>query len=126
MTDQALPTVDVFTAGCPLCDDTVAAVRSLVGDAAEVRVLDTHDADVARLARELGLGAVPAVVVEGEPASCCGGLGPDEADLVRTLREAGIEPVRAAATSDDSPEAHDAPEADDSADDAPAARSGCC
>ena len=34
--------------------------------------------------------------------------------------------VRAAATSDDSPEAHDAPEADDSADDAPAARSGCC
>ena len=116
MTAPTLPTVDVFTAGCPLCDDTVAAVRSLVGDSAEVRVLDTHDADVARRARELGLGAIPAVVVEGEPASCCGGLGPDEADLVRTLREAGIEPVRATATA----------ETPDEGDDAPAARSGCC
>lgn len=94
MTDSALPIVDVFTAGCPLCDDTVQTVRSLVGDAAEVRVLDTHDADVAQRARDLGLASVPAVVVEGKPASCCGGLGPDEADLVRTLREAGIEPVQ--------------------------------
>ena len=94
MTDQTLPTVDVFTAGCPLCDDTVRAVRELVGDAAEVRVLDTHDADVARRARDLGLGAVPAVVVEGEPASCCGGTGPNAEGIARTLRDAGIKPVR--------------------------------
>ena len=122
MTDQTLPTVDVFTAGCPLCDDTVRAVRELVGDAAEVRVLDTHDADVARSARDLGLGAVPAVVVEGEPASCCGGSGPNEADLVRTLREAGIEPVRAAKTEPATAESDDEAESDD----APAGRSGCC
>jgi hypothetical protein len=107
-------TVDVFTAGCPLCDDAVATVRALVGDAAEVRVLDTHDPEVARRARALGLSAVPAVVVEGEPASCCGGFGPDEDDLVRTLREAGVEPVVR--------ESAEATGVDDEA----ATRSGCC
>lgn len=111
-------TVDVFTAGCPLCDEAVETVRSLVGDAAEVRVLDTHDPDTARRARELGLSAVPAVVVEGEPASCCGGMGPDEDELVRTLREAGIEPVRR--------EAGGKTATDDAARDEPSARSGCC
>lgn len=106
--------VEVFTAGCPLCDDAVETVRALVGDTAEVLVLDTRNADVARRARALGLSAVPAVVVEGEPASCCGGIGPDEDDLVRTLREAGIEPVVR--------EPVDA--ADDEAE--PAAPTGCC
>ena len=111
-------TIDVFTAGCPLCDDAVETVRSLVGDAADVRVLDTHDADVARRARDLGLSAVPAIVVDGEPASCCGGMGPDDDDLIRTLREAGIEPVLRPTG--------DASGTSDAADDEPKGRSGCC
>ncbi len=78
--------VEVFSAGCPACDEAVAMVRRLACDSCEVVVLDTHDAAVARRARELGIGAVPAVVVDGRLADCCLGREPDEA----VLREAGI------------------------------------
>lgn len=51
-------TVDVFTAGCPLCDAAVETVRSLVGDDADVRVLDTHNDDLSRTLREAGIEPV--------------------------------------------------------------------
>jgi len=45
-----------------------------------------HDPHVAKRARSIGIGQVPAVVVDGKLAECCAGRGPDEA----TLRGAGI------------------------------------
>ena len=79
-------TVEVFSAGCPLCSDTIELVERLACPSCEVRVLDMNDASVARRAKELGVRTVPAVVVDGELASCCRGVGPTEDDL----RAAGI------------------------------------
>ena len=78
--------IEVFTAGCPACDETVQMVREVACPSCEVVVLDMHDPAVADRARQLGVRSVPAVAIDGELAGCCAGHGPDEA----TLRAAGL------------------------------------
>ena len=78
--------IEVFSAGCPLCDDTVRMVEKIVCPSCDVKVHDmTQPASSAR-ARQLGVQAVPAVAVDGVLASCCSGRGVDEA----ALRAAGV------------------------------------
>lgn len=78
--------VEIFTAGCSLCDDAVSLVKSLACESCEVEVLDMKQADVALRAKGYGIRSVPAVVIDGKLADCCSGRGPD-AD---TLRGAGL------------------------------------
>lgn len=78
--------VEIFSAGCAVCDDTVALVKDLACASCEVTVLDMQDRDVAARAKSLGVSSVPAVVIDGTLADCCAGRGPDEA----TLRAAGL------------------------------------
>lgn len=77
--------VEIFSAGCPVCEATIHAVKRLACDSCEVAILDVREPDIARRAASLGLRSVPAVVVNGALADCCGG-GPTEAEL----RAAGI------------------------------------
>lgn len=79
-------TVEIFSAGCPVCDETVEMVNRLAGAGSEVSVRDMKDPAVAKRAAELGVRSVPAVAVDGRLAECCASRGPDEA----TLRAAGI------------------------------------
>jgi len=78
--------VEIFSAGCGVCEDAVSLVRRLACSSCDVQVLDMADVSIASRARELGIKTVPAVVVDGELASCCTGAGPTEG----ALREAGI------------------------------------
>ena len=78
--------IEVFSAGCPACDDAVKMVNDIACPSCEVTVLDMNDADVASRAKSLGIRSVPAVVIDGKLADCCTGRGPDEA----TLRAAGL------------------------------------
>ncbi len=78
--------VEVFTAGCSVCDSTVELVRRISCPSCEVTVLNTNDPQVAERAKSLGIRSVPAVVVDGRLASCCAGQGPNEVEL----RAAGI------------------------------------
>lgn len=78
--------VEVFTAGCPVCDQTVQMVQRIACDSCEVEVLDLSDEQAARRAEELGIRSVPAIAINGELASCCAGRGVDE----ETLLNAGI------------------------------------
>jgi len=78
--------IEVFTAGCPACDETVQLVQEVACPSCEVVVLDMHDPAVADRASQLGIRSVPAVAIDGELAGCCAGRGPDEA----TLRAAGL------------------------------------
>ncbi len=78
--------VEIFTAGCPACNETVRMVQRIVCESCEVTVLDMNDAAVAERAREIGVRTVPAVAVNGELVGCCTGAGPDE----QTLRETGV------------------------------------
>ncbi|MFP5205725.1 MAG: thioredoxin family protein [Acidobacteriota bacterium] len=78
--------VEVFSAGCGVCDETVAFVRSLACGSCEVVVHDMHQPEVAAKAKRYGAHSVPAVVVHGKLADCCSGRGPQES----ALRAAGI------------------------------------
>jgi glutaredoxin 3 len=78
--------IEVFSAGCPACADTIALVNRVACPSCEVSILDMKQAGVAKRARDLGIRSVPAVVIDGKLAGCCAGRGPDEA----TLRAAGL------------------------------------
>jgi glutaredoxin 3 len=78
--------IEVFSAGCPLCKDTVELVNRLSCPSCDVTVVDMQDIKGASRARELGVKTVPAVAINSRLADCCAGRGPDET----TLREAGL------------------------------------
>lgn len=78
--------IEVFSAGCAVCNELVDRVTDLACPSCEVSVLDMSDARVAARAKSLGIRSVPAVVIDGKLADCCAGRGPDEA----VLRAAGL------------------------------------
>ncbi len=78
--------IEVFSAGCPVCEQTVELVKRIACDSCDVTVLDPHDAEVASQAEKLGIKSVPAIVIDGKLAQCCQERGPDE----KTLRAAGL------------------------------------
>ena len=78
--------VEVFSAGCPACQDVVALVQQVACPSCEVSVLDMNDPNISGRAKSLGVRSVPAVVIDGKLADCCTGRGPDET----TLRAAGL------------------------------------
>ena len=78
--------VEVFSAGCPTCKETIEMINHITCPSCEVMVIDMNKPEVAERARSLGIRSVPAVVIDGKIADCCSGRGPDEA----TLRAAGL------------------------------------
>ena len=79
-------TIEVFSAGCPVCEETIALVNRVACPSCEVLVLDMKDPAVASRAKSLGIRSVPVVVIDGKLASCCAGRGPEEHVLVAALR----------------------------------------
>lgn len=78
--------IEIFSAGCPVCEETIERINRVACPSCEVNVLDMKDPNVASRAKGLGIRSVPAVVIDGKLADCCAGRGPDEA----TLRAAGL------------------------------------
>jgi glutaredoxin 3 len=90
MSTNAKRRVEIFSAGCPACDETVELVRRVACPSCEVTVLDMNDPAAASRAKQLGVRTAPAVAVEGVlvggGGDCCSRGGPDEG----ALRSAGI------------------------------------
>jgi len=78
--------VEVFSAGCSVCDDAVAKIKEWACESCEIIILDMRDDTVAEYAKELGINSVPAVAIDGVVADCCAGRGIYEV----TLRGAGL------------------------------------
>lgn len=78
--------IEIFTAGCPACQQVVELVQDIACASCQIEVLNMNDSEVAHKAKALGISTVPAVVIDGELAGCCSGRGVDEA----TLRAAGL------------------------------------
>ena len=73
--------IEIFSAGCSACDETIATVKRIACSSCEIEVLDMHDPAIAVKAKSYGVHTVPAVAVDGKLAACCAGAGPDEASL---------------------------------------------
>lgn len=82
--------VEVFTAGCPVCDPTVKMVQELACPSCDVHIHDLNkgcETDECRVeAQKYGIKTIPAVVVNGKVCSCCDNAGPNREDL----RAAGV------------------------------------
>lgn len=64
--------VEVFTAGCPLCDEALKMVERVACPDCEIVVHDLKAGGKAvDRARSIGVHAVPSVAVEGRLAECC-------------------------------------------------------
>jgi glutaredoxin 3 len=73
--------IEIFSAGCSTCHDTVELVRRIAGSNHDIEIQDMHQAHVAARAKQHGIRSLPSVVVDGKLAGCCAGRGPDEAIL---------------------------------------------
>lgn len=73
--------IEVFSAGCPVCEEAVERITETACSSCEVTVLDMNKPEVADRARNLGIRSVPAVVIDGILAECCEGRGPDLSTL---------------------------------------------
>lgn len=78
--------VEIFSAGCPVCESVVEQVKGEACPSCEVIVLDMKSPDVAGRAKRLGVRSLPAVAIDGKLASCCKSGGPD----MNVLREVGL------------------------------------
>ena len=61
--------IEVFSAGCPICEETVAMVKRAACPSCEVTILDMQHPEVASRAKSLGIRSVPAVVIDGTLAA---------------------------------------------------------
>jgi glutaredoxin 3 len=75
--------VEVFTAGCPLCDETVGLVKKLACPSCDVKVYNLKEGGMDK-AKQYGINSVPTVVVDGKVAECCKRGKPNEAELKAT------------------------------------------
>ena len=78
--------IEIFSAGCPACDEAVETVKRIACPSCETEVLDMHQPDVAARAEQLGISRVPAIVIDGKLAECCALGKVDE----QVLRAAGV------------------------------------
>lgn len=78
--------IEIFSAGCPACQEAIESVKQLAGSSTEVEVLDMHEQGVAEKARQYGVQSVPAVAINGQLADCCTGRGVD----LEMLRRQGV------------------------------------
>jgi plasmid rolling circle replication initiator protein Rep len=78
--------IEIFSAGCSICNEVVEMVKKTACASCEVSVLDMHKPEVSERAKKLGIKSLPAVVIDGELADCCRGRGPD----LETLKACGL------------------------------------
>lgn len=78
--------IEVFTAGCPLCEEALKTVRETACPNCEVTVYNLNDGQGKAEAERYGVTRVPTVVVNGKIAGCCEGSGVNADDL----RAAGV------------------------------------
>ena len=78
--------IEIFSAGCAVCEEVVEQVKSMACPSCDITVLDMHEHNIATRAKKLGIKSLPAVVIDGKIADCCANRGIDES----VLRAAGV------------------------------------
>ena len=78
--------IEIFSAGCSICDDLVEQIKDAACPSCDIRVLDMKAPDIQKRAADLGIRSVPAVAIDGKLADCCAGRGVD----LNVLRSAGL------------------------------------
>ncbi|MEP6513319.1 MAG: glutaredoxin [Parafilimonas sp.] len=90
METQTKRKIEVFTAGCSVCEPVVEMVKSMACSDCDVIVYNLAEPceskECVDKAKTYGIKALPAVAVNGKLLSCCENKGVSEAEL----KNAGI------------------------------------
>lgn len=82
--------VEVFTAGCYLCEQAVQQVKEQACPNCEVKVYDLNKkcetGECEEKAKQYGIETVPAVAINGQLADCCSNRGIN----LEVLKSAGL------------------------------------
>lgn len=78
--------IEVFSAGCSLCEEAIQTVQAVACESCEVTVHDMTQPDSQARAESLGVRSIPAVAIDGQLAGCCANRGIDE----QALRAEGL------------------------------------
>ena len=73
--------VEIFSAGCPACQEAIDLVNKIACPSCDVTVLDMKATAVANRAKSLRIRSVPAIIIDGKLADCCSGQAISEAAL---------------------------------------------
>lgn len=79
-------TIEIFSAGCAICEALVREVRAAACPSCEITVLEMGSDGVAERAATLGVRSLPTVAIDGRLAECCSERGPD----LDALKQAGL------------------------------------
>lgn len=82
--------IEIFTAGCPVCEETVKQVQEAACPSCEVIIYDLNKGcetnECRDKAKEYGVNSVPAVAIDGKLATCC----TNNKINIDTLKQAGL------------------------------------
>ena len=78
--------IEIFSAGCPACDEAIQTVKRIACPSCEIQALDMTEPDGAARAKQLGISRVPTILIDGKLAGCCAAGAVDE----QVLRAAGV------------------------------------
>lgn len=68
-------TVEIFTAGCPVCEPTIKLVKETACDSCDITVYDLSQNPIDKAATDklvtYGINRIPSIVVDGKLLDCC-------------------------------------------------------
>jgi glutaredoxin len=62
--------VEIFSAGCSVCEKTIQLVTEMACSLSDIEVLDMKDPLIADRAKKMGLHKIPTVFIDGKIADC--------------------------------------------------------
>ena len=69
------PIIEIFTAGCPVCNPVVQLVKETAGNSYDLIVYDLvkqgTEKPLADKIRQYGINSIPSIVVDGKLLACC-------------------------------------------------------
>jgi len=74
--------IEIFTAGCPLCEPVVKDVQEMACGSCEIKIYDMSKEEGVDRAKVYNILSIPAVVVNGELLGCCRNNGIDKSELI--------------------------------------------
>lgn len=79
--------IEIFTAGCPLCDPVVSMVKETACESCDIVIYDMVTQCDSKIcldkAKDYGIVRIPAVVVDGKLLSCCKSTAITKEDLIQ-------------------------------------------
>jgi Thioredoxin domain len=74
--------VDIFTAGCPVCEPVVQLVKDTAGNHCDITIHNLSESRHKDILKKYNLTRLPAIAVDGKLLDCCKNITITKEDLI--------------------------------------------